>query len=99
MLIACRGTFVDRNKESWVRLSGLVGPSAVAQRLDALNAEVLAPLPRAGAEGSLVDDVIEIVRAAAVESGFDIGDVVVPSGDVFGRSIGPLGTGPRHRAG
>jgi len=99
VLIACRTSFVDRNKECWTRLSGLVGPSAVTQRLESLATEVFATVPRAGADGSLVDDVIEIVRAAAVESGFDIGDVVVPSGDVFGRSIGPLGTGPRHRAG
>ena len=47
----------------------------------------------------LTPHVVERVRRSAEQAGFDIGDVVVPAGNVFGRSHGGTGSDVSQRRG
>ncbi|MCC6438505.1 MAG: hypothetical protein IT196_26010 [Acidimicrobiales bacterium] len=87
VLAEARAALVQRSAEQWNRAAGLRGPSASTHRIDTLSAEVFSALPRTShEEPGLLGAVIELVRSTAEQAGFDIGDVVIPAGDVFGRN-------------
>lgn len=86
VLEAARLAVATRPRAQWAAAAALAGPLASARRLDVLDADVFAPLPRTSHdEPSLITDVVDVVRRAAERAGFDIGDVVVPAGEAFGR--------------
>ncbi|MGE0730601.1 MAG: hypothetical protein AB7O92_19090 [Acidimicrobiia bacterium] len=92
VLAEARNALVARPGPVWEQAAALRGPSASAHRLDTLTAEVFTPLPRTShEEPGLLGALVDLVRAAAEQAGFDIGDVVIPAGDVFGRSEGSIG--------
>lgn len=87
VLAQARAALVQRSAEPWARAAGLQGPAASSHRIDTLTAEVFSPLPRTSHEDpGLLGAVIDLVRSSAEQAGFDIGDVVIPAGDVFGRN-------------
>ena len=77
-----------------VRLLGLAGC-----RLRVVAIFLRSAATAAHGEPGLLADVIDLVRKAAQRAGFDIGDVVVPAGDVFGRGSRPDGPGLFQRRG
>lgn len=89
ILVASRAALADRHRECWHTAGEVSGPAASALRVATLEAEVFSSLPRTDNDGggSLLGDVIEIVRRTAESAGFDIGDVVIPAGEVFGRNL------------
>lgn len=100
VLEASRTAVASRSRTSWMSAAELSGTHASARRLATLDAEVFSPLPRTSHdEPSLITDVVDLVRRTAEQAGFDIGDVVVPAGDVFGRPQGGTGSNLSQRRG
>ena len=94
VLAATRTALAHRHRDRWAAAGELAGPAASSARVGLLTESVFATLTRtAHGEPGLLADVIDLVRSAAQRAGFDIGDVVVPAGDVFGRGSRPDGPG------
>ena len=91
VLDVCRAELAGSRRADWEQASTQVGMATANQRVATLAATVFGTLTGVGTDGtSLVEDVTELVRRAALNSGFDIGDVVRPAGNVFGQTLKPV---------
>ncbi len=90
VLVICRNELAANRRAEWDMASETVGMASNAQRVAALTAGVFQTLPHIGNGGpSLVGSLTEVIRHAAIGAGFDIGDVVTPATNVFGRALPP----------
>jgi len=100
VLTVCRQELTTRHLDCWRAAADLAGQATATRRVDTLADEVFTSVPHIGGDGlSLVDRLTELVRDAAIKAGYDIGDVIVPTGDVFGRSLQQNRTGATRRRG
>jgi hypothetical protein len=98
VLVIARRSLVERKADRWRAAGEISGPSAAGARIDLLHHDVFAPLRGVGIdEPTLLGDMVDVVRRAAEQAGFDIGDVVIPAGDVFGRGSGARGSALSRR--